>query len=67
MTVERGPADALVVRGAGTEDVGRAALDARVVLTGLTEQTRSLEEAFFELTGSQGSPGPPLTAPERPA
>jgi ABC-2 type transport system ATP-binding protein len=63
MTVERGPAGALVVRGGTPEDVGRAALDARVVLTALGEQTRSLEEAFFELTGPQG---PPLTSPERP-
>ena len=53
MTVEHGPAGTLVVRGGGPEDVGRAALDARVVLTALGEQTRSLEEAFFELTGPE--------------
>jgi ABC-2 type transport system ATP-binding protein len=63
MTAERGPADTLIVRGGTPEDVGRAALDARVVLTALGEQTRSLEEAFFELTAPQG---PPLTSPERP-
>ena len=64
MTVEHGPAGTLVVRGGGPEDVGRAALDARVVLTALGEQTRSLEEAFFELTAPQG---PPLKSPERPS
>ena len=64
LTVERGPDGALAVPGASPEDVGRAALDARVVLTALSDQTRSLEEAFFELTGPDG---PPLTSPERPA
>jgi ABC-2 type transport system ATP-binding protein len=49
--VERQGADGLVVHGAGSEDVGRAALDAGVVLTALTRQTRSLEDAFLELTG----------------
>ena len=64
MTVDRGPAGVLVVTGGTPEDVGRAALDARVILTALGEQTRSLEEAFFELTGPQG---PQLSSPERPA
>ena len=43
--------------------VGRAALDARVVLTALGEQTRSLEEAFFELTQPHSTP---IRSPERP-
>lgn len=40
----------LLVRDASTEDVGRAAADERVVLTGLAPRSRSLEAAFFDLT-----------------
>jgi ABC-2 type transport system ATP-binding protein len=69
----------LVVSGARPEDVGRVALEAGVVLTALGERTRSLEEAFFALTGPSGGAsggGPPVATtvpplwartPERPA
>jgi ABC-2 type transport system ATP-binding protein len=43
--------DSLVVPDASTEDVGRVALDERVVLTALAPRSRSLEAAFFALTG----------------
>jgi ABC-2 type transport system ATP-binding protein len=43
--------DALLVSGAATEDVGRAAVEERVVLTALAPRSRSLEAAFFALTG----------------
>ncbi|MFL5841817.1 MAG: ABC transporter ATP-binding protein [Thermoleophilaceae bacterium] len=43
--------DSLLVSDASTEDVGRAALDERVVLTALAPRSRSLEAAFFALTG----------------
>jgi ABC-2 type transport system ATP-binding protein len=43
--------DLLLVSDASTEDVGRAALDERVVLTALAPRSRSLEAAFFALTG----------------
>jgi ABC-2 type transport system ATP-binding protein len=60
--VTRNPGDELVVRGAVPEHIGRIALEERIVLTGLREQQRSLEEAFLELTGPNGW----ATAPERP-
>jgi ABC-2 type transport system ATP-binding protein len=41
----------LLVPNASTEDVGRVALDERVVLTALAPRSRSLEAAFFALTG----------------
>ncbi len=53
--VERDGPDRLVVRGAGPEVVGAAALDERVLLTGLTARSRSLEDAFLALTG-EGAP-----------
>jgi ABC-2 type transport system ATP-binding protein len=43
--------DLLLVRDASTEDIGRVALDERVVLTALAPRSRSLEAAFFALTG----------------
>jgi ABC-2 type transport system ATP-binding protein len=43
--------DALLVSGASTEAVGRVANEERVVLTGLAPRSRSLEDAFFALTG----------------
>jgi len=45
--------DSLVVPNASTEDVGRVALDERVVLTALAPRSRSLEAAFFALTGHE--------------
>jgi ABC-2 type transport system ATP-binding protein len=44
---------ALIVSGASTEDVGRVALDEQVVLTALAPRSRSLEAAFFALTGHE--------------
>jgi ABC-2 type transport system ATP-binding protein len=43
--------DLLLVQDASTEDIGRVALDERVVLTSLAPRSRSLEAAFFALTG----------------
>jgi ABC-2 type transport system ATP-binding protein len=43
--------DLLLVQDASTEDIGRVALDERVVLTALAPRSRSLEAAFFALTG----------------
>jgi hypothetical protein len=40
----------LVVHGATTEQVGREANEARIALTELVAVSRSLEEAFFDLT-----------------
>jgi ABC-2 type transport system ATP-binding protein len=41
---------ALRVRGASAEEIGRLAAEERIVLTGLSESTASLEAAFLELT-----------------
>jgi len=46
--------DHLVVAGATPERVGEVAAEERAVLTGLTPRARSLEAAFFELTGQAG-------------
>jgi ABC-2 type transport system ATP-binding protein len=43
--------DGLLVPGARPEQVGVVAGDAGVYLTGLAPRARSLEQAFFELTG----------------
>jgi ABC-2 type transport system ATP-binding protein len=43
--------DALIVPGATPEEVGVVAGDARIYLTGLAPRSRSLEQAFFQLTG----------------
>ena len=51
--VERTAPDALLVHGSSPEEVGRVALEHQVVLAGVGEQTRSLENAFFELTGEE--------------
>jgi ABC-2 type transport system ATP-binding protein len=42
--------DVLEVTGLSAAEIGQAALDARVVLHGLTPQEASLEEAFMEMT-----------------
>ena len=49
--VERTGPDALVVHGMLAAGVGEVAAAERVVLHALADQTRSLEEAFLELTG----------------
>jgi ABC-2 type transport system ATP-binding protein len=51
MSVESDGSDALIVRGASTFEVGEAANDQRVALSELVAVSRTLEEAFFELTG----------------
>ncbi len=50
MSVGRDSEGALVVGGATTEQVGREASEARIPLTELVAVSRSLEEAFFDLT-----------------
>jgi ABC-2 type transport system ATP-binding protein len=51
------PADrdgaALVVRGATPEEVGLVAAGAGIALSGLVARSRTLEDAFFEITGSE--------------
>jgi ABC-2 type transport system ATP-binding protein len=47
--------DALLVVGATPEQVGVVAGDERVYLTGLGRRSRSLEQAFFDLTGGEGA------------
>jgi ABC-2 type transport system ATP-binding protein len=46
---------ALLVPGATTEQVGVVAGDEGIYLTGLTPRSRSLEQAFFALTGGETS------------
>lgn len=46
-------ADAMQVRGLGAERVGTLAGEAGLVLYELLEQTHSLEDVFFELTGQE--------------
>jgi ABC-2 type transport system ATP-binding protein len=45
---------ALLVPGATPEQVGVVAGDASIYLTGLMPRSRSLEQAFFQLTGGDG-------------
>ncbi|MBW3652531.1 MAG: ATP-binding cassette domain-containing protein [Actinobacteria bacterium] len=45
------PAGGLLVPGATPKEVGMLAHDAGIYLVGLGQQTRSLEQAFFALTG----------------
>ena len=47
------PAGGLIVPGVGPKEVGVIAHDAGVYLVGLGQQTRSLEQAFFALTGEE--------------
>ena len=46
--------DRLLVLGTGPAAVGEIALEAQVALIGLAPRTRSLETAFFALTGGEG-------------
>src|SRR3954453_21254847 len=70
--------DVLLVLGATPEQVGQIAGEERVAVLGLAPQTRSLEDAFFTLTGvpasppscppncsSSAPPGPSLPSPAR--
>ena len=52
-SVTRLPAGGLIVPGVGPKEVGVVAHDAGVYLVGLGQQTRSLEQAFFALTGEE--------------
>ena len=45
--------DSLLVLGTSPADVGQIALEAQVALVGLAPRTRSLETAFFALTGGE--------------
>jgi ABC-2 type transport system ATP-binding protein len=45
--------DALIVPGVTPEQVGIVAGDARIYLSGLAPRSRSLEQAFFDLTGGE--------------
>ena len=49
----QGDGDALLVLGATPEQVGAVAEDERVRVTGLAPRSRSLEQAFFDLTGGE--------------
>lgn len=51
LRAERVSDDELEVPGATAEVVGRAAAEEGVVVLGLSERLRSLEDAFFALTG----------------
>ena len=50
--------DALLVPGATPEQVGIVAGDAGIYLTGLAPRSRSLEQAFFDLTGGADAERP---------
>jgi ABC-2 type transport system ATP-binding protein len=52
-SVTRLPAGGLIVPGVAPQEVGVVAHDAGVYLVGLGQQTRSLEQAFFALTGEE--------------
>jgi ABC-2 type transport system ATP-binding protein len=52
--VEPDPSGALLVRGAAPEAVGEVAAEHRVALAELVAVSRSLEDAFFELTEGAG-------------
>ncbi len=54
LTVQ-GDGTALLVPGATPEQVGVVAGDEGVYLTGLAPRSRSLEQAFFDLTGGEGT------------
>jgi ABC-2 type transport system ATP-binding protein len=54
LRVEPAEPGALLVRGTGPETVGRAAGEERITLFELYARSRSLEDAFFELTGEEG-------------
>ncbi len=47
----RSEGDRLIVLGASTEEVGTIAAEEQAILLGLAPQSRSLEAAFFDLTG----------------
>jgi ABC-2 type transport system ATP-binding protein len=52
-TVEDGGPSALLVRGASSEVVGAVAAENGIAISELSAVSRSLEDAFFELTGGE--------------
>jgi ABC-2 type transport system ATP-binding protein len=54
LRVEPAEPGALLVHGSGPETVGRAAGEESITLFELYARSRSLEDAFFELTGEEG-------------
>ena len=53
LTVEADGANTLIVRGSPPEAVGEIANDRRIALTELVAVSRSLEDAFFDITGGE--------------
>ncbi len=53
MTVEPAGGDGLVVRGSAPDAVGQVAADRQIALSELVASSRSLEDAFLELTGGE--------------
>jgi ABC-2 type transport system ATP-binding protein len=53
MAVEADGSNALIVRGSSPDVVGKVANEQRVALTELVAVSRSLEEAFFDITGGE--------------
>ena len=66
-SVERPAAEVLEVRGLSSRDIARIALDHRILVHELTQRSRSLEEAFMDLTHDtvefQGAPTSNPTTP----
>jgi ABC-2 type transport system ATP-binding protein len=64
-SVERPAAEVLEVRGLSSRDIARVALDHRILVHELTQRSRSLEEAFMDLTHDtvefQGAPNAATT------
>jgi ABC-2 type transport system ATP-binding protein len=50
--------DTVEVRGATAEEIGRVAVNERIVLSSLTDGNASLEAAFLDLTGPATTPAP---------
>ena len=71
-SVERPAAEVLEVRGLTSRDVAQVALDHRILVHELTQRSRSLEEAFMDLThdavefqgAPDGTPAPVRTTSE---
>ncbi len=63
-SVERPAAEVLEVRGLSSRDIARVALDHHILVHELTQRSRSLEEAFIDLThDSVEFQGAPNSAP----
>ena len=53
LAVEADGANTLIVRGSPPEVVGEIANEQRIALTELVAVSRSLEDAFFDITGGE--------------